>query len=676
MKVITQPSTIHLSPACRRSPCAFAESGARSPVLFVLMVLAASFSQAQTRPQSEGSLIYDRCHSAVVVVVTLDKDNKALGQGSGFIIAPNKVVTNHHVINGAINAVVMFADGQTEAVDGFLADNASRDIAILSVRTGGRAPLKVGDELSLKQGDEVYAIGAPKGLDLSITNGIVSGFRTIEDQFFLQTTAPIAPGSSGGPLFDRNGNVIGVTTSLLNDSPGIYFSVGMGDVSRIMRSASTMVLPLSSLSARSEAEPEPPKTSKETSEIDSISKLIEAKDYSTARNRLTALMQKSPDDPTLNRMLGEVDVFVGQFETASEHLKVAVQGDPGDVDSKVLYAIALFFLHRYDESVHFQELAVQANPSAGNLGILAEIYYAQQNYTKAESQALAALKKDPSEDLSLEVIAGNIYWGRSLSGYSWKDVQTKLSTVKKDSYWVKIANALTLVQQKKYDDAAIALKTAKDDYFPDPAASNLLSYAYIETGQIGLAREENDGALASYPNNVRLLDQGMFLALIAHDDVAAGHYYSRLVAMTPSGPDQLAAACLYYYGIGRSAEAVGSCSKSAAARPKDHTAHSNLGWAALDGDEFKLALQEFGAAYGLVKDNWNDLTKTETVDLIWGFAIASYYTGDKKTCRKLLQDLNKTDPSLLTVTGLEQLPLVWSRKTTTRIELILRDVRP
>jgi Flp pilus assembly protein TadD len=674
MKVLPQPSTIHLV-QCGRCRLGFHRRHVRSLQLLILaLAICGSFARAQTRPQSEGSLIFDRCHSAVVVIVTLDKDKKALGQGSGFIISANKVVTNHHVISGATNAAVMFADGQTEAVDGFIADNPSRDIAILSVKTGGRIPLKVGDELSLRQGDEVYAIGAPKGLDLSITNGIISGFRTIEDQFFLQTTAPIAPGSSGGPLFDSNGNVVGVTTLLLTDSPGIYFSVGVGDVSRIMRSASALVLPLSSLST--ETKPEPAAGSKDTSELDSISKLIDEKDYSTARNRLTPLIEKSPDSPILNRMLGEVDIFVGQFETASEHLKVAVEGDPDDVSSKVFYAVALFFLERYDQAVHFQQLAVQANPSAGNLGILAEIYYAQQDYRNAESSAVAAQKKDSSEDLSLEVIAGNIYWGRPVSGYSWTDVQSKLRAVKSDSYWVKVASAITLMQQKKYDDAISTLKGAKDDYFPDPAASNLLSHAYVQTGQIGLAREENTNALAISPTNARILNQAMFLALIGHDETAAGKFYSRLVQLTPDGTDQLAAACLYYYGIGRSAEAVGSCSKSAAAQPNSHIAHSNLGWAALDGDEFKVALQEFGTAYNLVKDKWNDLSRTEGVDLIWGFAIATYYTGDKKTCKKLLQDLNKTDPSLLTVTGLEQLPLVWSRKTTTRIELILRDVRP
>lgn len=215
-------------------------------LLAVLFILVVDSSTAQTKSQSAAGLIYERCHSSVVVVVPLDKDNKPLGQGSGFIIAPNRVVTNHHVLADAASAAVSFADGGMEVAEGIVADNAARDITIVCVNTGTRAPLKLGDELSLKQGDEVYAIGAPRGLDLSITNGIVSGFRSIKDQFLLQSTAAIAPGSSGGPLFDSNGGVIGVTTSLLTDSPGIYFSVGIGDVARIMRSASTIALPISS----------------------------------------------------------------------------------------------------------------------------------------------------------------------------------------------------------------------------------------------------------------------------------------------------------------------------------------------------------------------------------------------------------------------------------------------
>jgi tetratricopeptide (TPR) repeat protein len=662
-----------IMPATIESSSTSTQRAARSFLLLaVLFILVVDSSGAQTKSQSAASLIYERCHSSVVVVVPLDKDSKPLGQGSGFIIAANRVVTNHHVLADATSAGVIFADGATEVAEGVLADNPSRDITIISVKTGTRAPLKLGDELSLKQGDEVYAIGAPRGLDLSITNGIVSGFRSIEDQFLLQTTAAIAPGSSGGPLFDRNGGVIGVTTSLLTESPGIYFSVGIGDVARIMRSASMIVLPISSLSGSGKVD----SSTKVSPEIQTISKMIDEKDYAAARNRLKPLIEKSPQDPTLNRMLGEVDLFEGQVQSAIVHLKLAVEANPSDTDSDFFYAIGLFFAGQYDDSGHYQELVVDAKPSAANIGILAEIYYAQQNYSKAETQALKALGKDPSEDTALEVIAGNLYWGRSQSGYSWKDVQQRLVKAKSDSYWVKIGNALSLIQQKKDDDAISILAKAKQDWFPDPAADFLLSYLYIQRGQIGLARSETEGALANYPYNKTLLNQGMFLALIGHDETAAGRYYSRLSEASNGGSDQLSAACLYYYGIGKSAEAVDSCSKYVTANPNNHTAHSNLGWAALDADQFKLALGEFSSAYNLVKDNWKDLTVTQSIDLIWGFAIASYSTGDKKACRKLLQDIKASDPSMLTITGLEQLPLVWSRKTTSRIEQILRDVRP
>jgi len=94
-------------------------------------------------------------------------------------------------------------------------------------------------------------LGAPRGLELSLTNGIVSGFRDVDGQFLVQTTAAIAPGSSGGP-FDSSGRVIGVTTSSLTDSPGIYYSVAAGDVSRLLR-APRVILP----SSQKESEPRP-----------------------------------------------------------------------------------------------------------------------------------------------------------------------------------------------------------------------------------------------------------------------------------------------------------------------------------------------------------------------------------------------------------------------------------
>lgn len=213
-------------------------------VVFVpLLVSDVSAAQVQ-RPTTTPSGIYERTHSSIVVIVTADKDAKPIGQGSGFIVAKNRIVTNHHVIDGATSAIVIFADGVISEVEGIVADSAAKDLTILSVNTSTRSALKFGDEMSIRQGDSVYAVGAPRGLELSMTNGIVSGFRHIEDEFVIQNTAPIAPGSSGGPLFDSEGRVIGVTTSLLTDAPGIYFSIGAEDVRRLLRTPQVVITPL------------------------------------------------------------------------------------------------------------------------------------------------------------------------------------------------------------------------------------------------------------------------------------------------------------------------------------------------------------------------------------------------------------------------------------------------
>ena len=210
--------------------------------LSILVAITATVCNAQTKPANSPSAIYERTHESVVVIVSADKDAKPTGQGSGFIVSKNRVVTNHHVIDGAAVVIVVFADGGASEIDGIAADSPARDITILSVYTGKRPALSLGDELSVRQGDPVYAVGAPRGLELSITNGIVSGFRHIDEEFMIQNTAPIAPGSSGGPLFDGEGRVIGVTTSLLTDSPGIYFSVGVEHVRRLLRTTPNIVL--------------------------------------------------------------------------------------------------------------------------------------------------------------------------------------------------------------------------------------------------------------------------------------------------------------------------------------------------------------------------------------------------------------------------------------------------
>ncbi len=150
-------------------------------------------------------------------------------QGSGLVIDDDgTILTNQHVVDGARSIEVMFSDGTTADAD-LVGVDASTDIAVLDVDRPAEelTPLPLGDSSSVRPGDAVVAIGSPFGLEGSITAGIVSavgrtmrapnGFSIADS---IQTDAPINSGSSGGPLIDAAGTVIGINAQIESSSGG------------------------------------------------------------------------------------------------------------------------------------------------------------------------------------------------------------------------------------------------------------------------------------------------------------------------------------------------------------------------------------------------------------------------------------------------------------------------
>lgn len=150
--------------------------------------------------------------------------------GSGFVIDPSGlIVTNYHVVEGAFEMVVTFSNGTT--LPGTLL-HASRlaDLAVVKVKADHPlTPVQWGDSTKLNVGDQVFAIGNPLGLGMSVSAGIVSGLnRDVQDSpynHYIQTDAAINHGNSGGPLFDMKGRVVGVDTALVSPTEA---SAGLG----------------------------------------------------------------------------------------------------------------------------------------------------------------------------------------------------------------------------------------------------------------------------------------------------------------------------------------------------------------------------------------------------------------------------------------------------------------
>ncbi|HPE29637.1 MAG TPA: DegQ family serine endoprotease [Parvularculaceae bacterium] len=166
--------------------------------------------------------------------------------GSGVIVSPDGViVTNNHVIDGAQEIKVVFADRREFAAKKMFTDPQT-DVAVLKIEAGEALPfLEFGNSDALEVGDVVLAIGNPFGVGQTVTSGIVSALArtavSISDyQFFIQTDAAINPGNSGGALVDINGNLIGINTAIYSrsgGSNGIGFAIPARLVQQVIRSA-------------------------------------------------------------------------------------------------------------------------------------------------------------------------------------------------------------------------------------------------------------------------------------------------------------------------------------------------------------------------------------------------------------------------------------------------------
>ena len=162
--------------------------------------------------------------------------------GSGVIMQSDGIIlTNHHVIDGAVRILVLLYDGR-EAPATIIGSDPEIDLAVLKINIGGLTPITVGEPSQARIGDVVLAIGNPSGIGQSVTQGIISAKgRNIQQrnifENFIQTDADINTGSSGGALIDAYGNLLGINTATLNGTGayGISFAIPADAAEKVLQ---------------------------------------------------------------------------------------------------------------------------------------------------------------------------------------------------------------------------------------------------------------------------------------------------------------------------------------------------------------------------------------------------------------------------------------------------------
>ncbi len=165
---------------------------------------------------------------STVLISTEDVNSQPLAFGSGFIVKDGFIVTNYHVIQGANSGYVKLVNKKPKyEILGVIYVNENSDIAVLSVPDIKGKSVKIQNQLP-EVGDLIYAIGNPRGLEGTFSQGIVSGIRTVNESSdfkLIQITAPISPGSSGGPVVNENGLVVGVAVATFKGGQNLNFCI-------------------------------------------------------------------------------------------------------------------------------------------------------------------------------------------------------------------------------------------------------------------------------------------------------------------------------------------------------------------------------------------------------------------------------------------------------------------
>jgi hypothetical protein len=157
--------------------------------------------------------------------------------GTGFIVSPEGLVaTNLHVIAGNANIVVTLSDHREYQVVEIWNGDRQRDLVIMRIQAKKLPVIPLGDSDNVHPGDAIVAIGHPLGLEDTVSNGLVSAVRKLDKGLtVLQISAPIAPGSSGGPIFNDRGEVIGVATAIMLGGQNINFGVPVSYLKELLK---------------------------------------------------------------------------------------------------------------------------------------------------------------------------------------------------------------------------------------------------------------------------------------------------------------------------------------------------------------------------------------------------------------------------------------------------------
>ena len=454
--------------------------------LFVMLTVLLIYCFINIAPAQTVPEIAEKALAATVYLEMQDNNGLPLGFGSGFFIKPNLIATNYHVIAGAASGTAkLVGKSTTYKIEGFTATYKYNDLALLKVSASGINPLPIGNSDAVKIGETVYVAGNPKGLEGTFSDGIISSRHGGHAKGRLQMTAPISPGSSGGPVLNKKGEVIGVSYTILEGGQNLNFAIPSLYLKTLLALSGT-VKPLSRGNQTISAE---------TYFVRGNAK-ADLGQYLAAISDFDKAIQLKPDaaNAYINRGIAKAEL--GRYSAAISDYDKAIQLKPDHADAYNNRGNAKHKLGQHSAAINDYDKTIQLKPDHTNA-------YVNRGIVKADLRQHVAAISDYDKAIQLKPDHAGAYFNRGNAKVSLRQ------------YFAAINDYNQAIQLKPdyaeaYNNRGVAKRkldqhvAAISDY--DKAIQLKPDYAdaYFNRGNAKLDLEQHVAAISDYDKVIQL----------------------------------------------------------------------------------------------------------------------------------------------------------------------------